>query len=166
MAGKVIILYFVSLSLHPFFRLHEKYDTSFLMDVYNYLPHSHAFEIVFVAINDGNERESNKRFEDIFSRMPWTAIPFYDVVCRKSLQINFHVNDATTSFVVDSNGMVLQRDAMIIIRDYGVMGFPFSDERIKLLDADDDASVQQPSLITLLGSPQRDYVITNKGENV
>lgn len=166
LAGKVIILYFVSLSSHPLARLFEKCDTSRLLKVYKYLQHNHAFEVVFVAISDGNEEESKKRFEDIFSCMPWTAIPFSDVVCRKNLQTNFLVNDETTSFVVDSNGMVLQQNAIYLIKNYGVLGFPFSDERIKVLDAEDDAAVQQPSLMTLLGSPQRDYVITNKGEKV
>lgn len=98
-------------------------------------------EIVFVAIDDDKERESKKRFEDIFSHMPWIAIPFSDVICRRSLQINFHVNDTTTSFVVDSTGTVLQRNANFIMQDYGVLGFPFSDERIKVLNAEDAAAV-------------------------
>lgn len=156
----------MSLSSHPRARLFEKCHTSLLLKVYKYLQHNHAFEVVFVAISDGNEEESKKRFEDRFSCMPWTAIPFSDVACRKSLQTNFFVNDETALFVVDSNGMVLQRHAVYSIQDYGVMGFPFSDERIKVLNAEDDAAIQQPSLITLLGSPQRDYVITNKGEKV
>ncbi|WOH08128.1 hypothetical protein DCAR_0727565 [Daucus carota subsp. sativus] len=166
LAGKVVIIYFVSLSLHIRARSVEEYDTIFLTNIYNYLRSSRDIEIVLVAIDDENEGECKKRFEDIFSRMPWIAIPFSDVICRRSLAANFHVNVTTTMFVVNSNGTVLQDDAKFLIEDYGVQGFPFSDDRIKILDATDEADIQHPSLITLLGSPQRDYVITNKGEKV
>ncbi|KAK1361542.1 hypothetical protein POM88_046016 [Heracleum sosnowskyi] len=152
LAGKVIIMYFVSLSLNPRDRLLEESDTFLLTNIYNYLPYRHGVEIVFVAINGEDERESKKQFEDIFSRMPWTAIPFFDVFCWRNLVISFHVNDTTTLFVVDSSDTVLQRDAKFIIEDYGVLGFPYSDDRIKLLHAEDDSAVQHPSLMTLLGS--------------
>lgn len=166
LAGKVIILYFMTLSHDLRVSLERNPYTSLLRDIYNHFSHSRRIEIVFIAFDDANGEVYRKHFEDTFSRMPWTAIPFSDVMCRRSLARNFYINNTTTLFVVDSTGTVLQRDAKSIVNDYGVLGFPFSDERIKALDAEDDAAVQQPSLMTLLGSPQRDYVITNKGEKV
>ncbi|KAL6558774.1 hypothetical protein OROMI_019124 [Orobanche minor] len=39
-------------------------------------------------------------------------------------------------------------------------------ERIKFLKSEDDAAVKQPSLELLLGSPERNYLISNKGDRV
>ncbi|KAL6509825.1 hypothetical protein OROGR_022313 [Orobanche gracilis] len=166
LAGKVILLYFVSLSLHPIARHAQSSDTLLLLDIYQYLQHNNDFEIVLIAIYDIDERDSEKRFEEIFSGMPWTAIPFSDVICRNKMQTNFHVNETTTSFVVDASGMVLQRDIGMILENYGFVAYPFSDERVRQYNAEIDEAVRNPSLITLLGSPQRDYLISNKGEKV
>ncbi|KAK1354985.1 hypothetical protein POM88_048241 [Heracleum sosnowskyi] len=49
---------------------------------------------------------------------------------------------------------------------YGTRGYPFTDERIKFLKSEDDAAVKKPSLELLLGSPDRNYLISNKGDRV
>ncbi|XP_074324370.1 uncharacterized protein LOC141661285 [Apium graveolens] len=53
-----------------------------------------------------------------------------------------------------------------ILADYGALGYPFSDKRLKFLRTEDYLASQQPSLKTLLGSSQRDYVISNNGAKV
>ncbi|KAK1354213.1 hypothetical protein POM88_047469 [Heracleum sosnowskyi] len=50
---------------------------------------------------------------------------------------------------------------------YGAAGYPFTNERIEFLDSEDNAVQMQPlSIQNLLGSPQRDYLIDNDGEQV
>ncbi|KAL8111622.1 hypothetical protein AgCh_019369 [Apium graveolens] len=67
--------------------------------------------------------------------------------------------DNPTVLIVDSTCMVLQQchDANYILELYGSLGYPFSDERIQFLQSEDDAIAMQPSLQSLLASPQRDY---------
>lgn len=62
--------------------------------------------------------------------------------------------------------MVLNCDACHLFGYYGTPGYPFSDDRIKFLDSKDDEVGKQPSLESLPGSPERDYVISNKGDKV
>ncbi|KAK1354704.1 hypothetical protein POM88_047960 [Heracleum sosnowskyi] len=44
--------------------------------------------------------------------------------------------------------------------------YPFTDERISDLKSEDDEAAKQPSLETLLASPVRNYVISNKEDKV
>lgn len=173
MAGKVIVLYFSLLSADP--SSTRKYIT-LLEDQYSQLHHSNGFEIIFVAAKDvghkhAPRRDSRKQFEEMFSPMPWAAIPFSDIPSSKSLlssgfpKLYCH---RPRLLIVDSMGMVLQCDnyAYDTLERYGSLGYPFSDERIFELISEDDDSIAKPSLHTLLASPQRDYVISNKGDKV
>ncbi|KAL6554691.1 hypothetical protein OROHE_007430 [Orobanche hederae] len=106
--------------------------------------------------------------EEIFSLRPWTAIPLSDIPSENSLRTRGFPEisrDIPTVLIVDSTGLVLQRhDAYYILELYGSLGYPFSDERIKYLQSEDDAISMQPSLQNLLASPQRDYLISNNGD--
>lgn len=156
-----------------------EFYTTLLVDVYNDLQSSNGFEIVFVPLHDADtsfngetslDHSSQRCFEQLFSCMPWTSIPFSDITSSKTLQTRFDVFCRASTyhnmFVIDPTGIVLQCHALNIVEKYGALGYPFSDERVKFLKAEDDAIINNPSLKTLLGSPQRDYVISNKGEKV
>lgn len=160
---------------------HTKWHTTLLKDVYDDLQPANNFEVVLVASTDlvGFEVETpghssvradaQNYFEDSFSYMPWTAIPFLDVTSRKHMQITFGVYETWAFpilFIIDSTGMVLQCRAFDILQNFGALGYPFSEERISFLMAEDDAIIRKPSLKTLLASPGRDYVISNKGDKV
>lgn len=160
---------------------HTKWYTTLLKDVYDDLHPANNFEVVLVASTDLDSFEAEtpvhrpvrsdaqKYFEDSFSYMPWTAIPFSDVTSRKHMQITFGVYETWAFpilFIIDSTGMVLQSRAFDILQNFGALGHPFSDERISFLMAEDDAIIRQPSLKTLLASPGRDYVISNKEDKV
>lgn len=54
-----------------------------------------------------------------------------------------------TPVVVGSTGLVLQSHAYTIFRNYGAQGYPFTDERLDILDSEDDAAIRQPSLKAL-----------------
>lgn len=174
LAGKVIVLFFVSLShgntggvWGDYIRIHK--------DLYNDLKPENNYEIVFVGVNDYDPRfkrdipEPHVYFEYLFSRMPWTAIPFSDIATRKRLQRTFGICKnlyTPKSFVVDSKGMVLFDGTFNVFGIYGTEGYPFSKEKIELLCSEDDVATKQPSLKTLLGSSIRDYVISNTGDKV
>ncbi|XP_074375790.1 putative nucleoredoxin 1 isoform X2 [Apium graveolens] len=181
--GKVIGIYFVPITgkdpRHSWF-------TALLKDVYDDLHPFNNFETVLVACNilDTDSRaktdeipihcslprDPQKLFQDLFSYMPWTAIPFSDVTCRKHLQRSFDVSEKyifqPKLYIVDQTGMVLQCNSWDILEYYGSLGYPFSDKRLKFLRTEDYLATKQPSLKTLLGSPKRDYVISNNGEKV
>ncbi|KAL6501168.1 hypothetical protein OROHE_025031 [Orobanche hederae] len=177
--GKVIGIYFLPLSCKGPPR-HSKWQTTLLKDVYDDLHLFGNFEVILVACDDLDTADSRaeipvryslfeEHFQDLFSYMPWTAIPFSDVTSRKHMQRCFGVLEGFSEpimFIIDQTGMVLQCDSWDIFEHYGALGYPFSDKRLKLLRTEDYAATQQPSLKTLLGSPQRDYVISNKGDKV
>ncbi|KAK1349793.1 hypothetical protein POM88_054756 [Heracleum sosnowskyi] len=175
LAGKVVIIYFDSVL---------DLDTGFmeyLIHTYNSLQHKSGFEVVFVNVDDAvdilngeisparSQDGPKKHFEDIISCMPWTAIPLSDITSRERIKRRFGVPVKLyigAPVVVDSTGMIVQSDAYMIIRNYRALGYPFSDERIDLLESEEYAAARQPSLKALLASPERDYLISNKGDKV
>ena len=173
MKGKVIGIYFLSLPIFADYFQWAKGVTTLIMDVYKDLQPDNNFEIVFVAETNESVKQSDcqKRFDTEFSFMPWTAIPISDITSRKMLQVSFGVSrrgyiHRSRFVIVDPTGMVLQCDALRLFIDYGALGYPFSDERIKFLREEDYATAKQPSLKKLLAPPDRAYVISNKGNKV
>ncbi|KAK1395711.1 hypothetical protein POM88_005574 [Heracleum sosnowskyi] len=180
--GKVIVIYF--LPLYVDYPQHSEDVTSLLKDVYYDLLPKNNFEVVLVANHYrhagykreifgrlSHVRDPQKLFEDLFSSMPWTAIPYSDAVTRKRMQRIFGSGVRKeycplANFIVDSTGMVLQCGDWGVFDDFGSSGYPFSDERLEFMRAEDDAAAKQSSLKTLLATPERDYVISNKGEKV
>ncbi|KAL8102377.1 putative nucleoredoxin 1 isoform X3 [Apium graveolens] len=179
LVGKAILLYFVPVYLDGIFPW-GKETTTFLIDIYNDLLPNNDFEVIFIAVDDlsaesflVSQGDLQKNFESIFAGMPWTAIPFSDKASRQLIARKLSVCGVnggellgTSSVSFDSEGMVLKRDACVFFGEYGSPGYPFTDKRIEFLNHEDDAVAEQPSLELLLGSPKRDYVISNKGDRV
>lgn len=156
--------------------------TKELLDIYHKLEPKGGFEVVFVAIKDGipcvdtgNSSSTfstpHQLFQQRFSTMPWTAIPFSDLKSRQRLEEMFGIfsnapHRLPDSFVIDPSGMVVKSHADHLFSMYGAAGYPFTKERIECLVSEDNAAKMQLSVKTLLSSPERDYVITNKGEQV
>lgn len=169
LAGKVVIIYLDSIS-----QIDMKCMTS-LMRVYNDLQPKNSLEVVFVdddvdpsvskelSPNSSDQRDHRKHLKYIFTRMPWTAIPLSDITQRKYLKQRFGAYGQL--FIVDSMGKIVQED-QYVISEYGALGYPFTDERINFLYSEDVAVARKPSLQTLLASPERDYLITNKQDKV
>ncbi|KAL6583613.1 hypothetical protein OROMI_002902 [Orobanche minor] len=173
LTGKVVVIYFASV-----LSMNQNHIKS-LMQVYSDLWPINGFEVVFVDVNDDSlsgviwpafsYRERKKHYEDILSSMPWTAIPLSDITSRKQLKQRFGLPEVlyvNYSFVIDSTGKLLQHGDLSVFHRYGAPGYPFSDERINYLKSEDDRVARQPSLKELLASPQRDYLISNKGDKV
>ncbi|KAL6499872.1 hypothetical protein OROGR_027782 [Orobanche gracilis] len=123
-------------------------------------------------VSDGTEDALQKRLQEMFSLMPWTAVPFFDSETRELLANCFVASEhggyhIPSSFVISNTGVVLQHDARPIFRIFGADAYPFSDERIERLILEDDLFRElRLSLKALLASPERDYVINNKGHKV
>ncbi|KAL6532676.1 hypothetical protein OROHE_014098 [Orobanche hederae] len=178
--GKVIVLHFErvkpSSSCYKLITSNTWRHTGHLVEIYPKLLSSACpFEVVFIAVtdvSDGTEDALQKRFQEMFSFMPWTAVPFFDSETRKRLANCFVASEhggyhLPPSFVISNTGVVLQHDARPIFRIFGADAYPFSDERIECLIMEDDL-LREPrlSLKALLASPERDYVINNKGHKV
>lgn len=169
MAGKVIIIYFVSLSYNY---LRERRATKNLIDLYNAIQPKSGFEIVWVPIIDNKTVQKDhpeEVFKEKFACMPWSAIPYSDLPSGERLLRRFGqkiIHNLPSSFIIDPTGKVLYCSANSILLDYGVEAFPFSYERIQSLISEDEALAKQLSLKTLLATPERDYLISNKGKQV
>ncbi|KAL8146091.1 hypothetical protein AgCh_004003 [Apium graveolens] len=70
------------------------------------------------------------------------------------------------SFVIDPTGVVLQCQADHYFQEYGAPGYPFIDGKVKILISEDNAARQHPSITNLLASPERDFVISNSGDQL
>ncbi|WOH16084.1 hypothetical protein DCAR_0935633 [Daucus carota subsp. sativus] len=139
-----------------------------------------ADKIVFVAVDDDDtsfeeemlfdplpKTDLENDFEEVFSCMPWTAIPLSDRTSRERLQKRFGFRDKNGSlFVIDSTGVVLQTIVISDFKRYGSLGYPFSNERLKSLESECKAIAAEPTVEKLLSSPERDYVISNNGDKV
>uniref|UniRef100_A0A164U6I8 protein-disulfide reductase n=2 Tax=Daucus carota subsp. sativus TaxID=79200 RepID=A0A164U6I8_DAUCS len=60
----------------------------------------------------------------------------------------------------------MQHNAISLFQAYGAAGYPFSKQKIERLISQDDRARYYPSLTALLASPQRDYLINNKGHKM
>lgn len=144
-----------------------------LEDIYTKLHPKGDFEIVFVALRDDGEIPSNIRqcLQHIFSMMPCPAIPCSDQKSIHRLERMFGIHNTKQygpkSFIIDPTGVVLQSHATPLLLSYGAAAYPFTNERIQFLDSEDSLFRTQPlSVEKLLSSPDRDYLINNKGDQV
>ncbi|KAL6577333.1 hypothetical protein OROMI_011609 [Orobanche minor] len=137
--GKVIVLHFErvkpSNSCYKLITSNTWRHTGHLVEIYPKLLSSACpFEVVFVGItdvSDGTEDILQKRFQEMFSFMPWTAVPFFDSETREILANCFVASEhggyhLPSSFVISNTGVVLQHDARPIFRIFGADAYPFS----------------------------------------
>ncbi|KAL6529809.1 hypothetical protein OROGR_015432 [Orobanche gracilis] len=139
-----------------------------------------GFQVVFVAVTyvppgicpelllNSTPKEF---FQEKFSFMPWTAIPFDDIESRKYLETRFPIShflsgSRPVSFVIDPTGVVLQCQAESIFLVYGAQAYPFSDNTISQIKSEDEDARKHTFLKKLLVFPERDHIISNKGKQV
>lgn len=172
------MLHFVTLNSRA---IDLTYRTTILRDMYHVLQPKGGFEVVFFGVpvdavfSDPDtlllhQSTLQKYFEDIFSLMPWTAIPFSDIKSMEYWESIFPISGTLTdycsiSFVVDPTGKVLLCHADNVFSSYGARAYPFTDERIKCIASEDTEAWERPSITKLLASPERDFLI-NKDNQV
>lgn len=154
-------------------------ETTCLVDIYNELQPKGCLEVVFVAAPDATVSSNQEvysspeeqNFKERYSIMPWLSIPFSDFESRKHLGKRFggisgFRDRSCVSFVIDPAGVVLRCEADHYFQEYGAPGYPFSEEKIEILISEDNTARQHPLITTLLASPERNYVISNSGDQV
>lgn len=154
--GKVVGLYFSASWCGPCRRFTPK-----LVEVYKELSKEAEFEVVFIS-SDRDEES----FSDYFSKMPWLAVPFLDLGTKKHLKDLFKVRGIPHLVVLDKMGKVTSAQGVRIIYDYGVDGYPFTDERIHELKEEEERAKREQSLRSLLVNGSRDFLISADGVQV
>lgn len=129
--------------------------------MYKELSPKGAFEIIFISADEDEES-----FEAYFSKMPWLAIPFSDSEKRDRLDEEFKVSGIPTLVIIGEDGEVVSDSGVEIIREYGIEGYPFTQERIKELKDQEEAARRDQSLRSLLVFRSRDFVISPNGNKV
>lgn len=158
-----------------------KYRTTILLDMYHVLQPKGGFEVVFIGVPVDAAAASDpdtllvhqstlqKYYEDLFSFMPWTAIPFSDIRSMEyweSIFSMFGLTDyGSISYVIDPTGMVLQCHVDNLFSYYGARAYPFTDARFKCIASEDTESWNRTCITKLLASPERDFLI-NKDNQV
>lgn len=173
LAGKFIVLHFMYLDDY-IFTWSWKAPLATLKDMYIKLHPKGDFEIVFVPLKNDHTIPSKTRqyLRHIYSLMPpCPAIPMSDQKSIRRLERIFGFDKTKyicpTSFIIDPTGVVLQSHATPLFLSYGAAAYPFTNERIKFLESEDSLLQTQPlSVEKLLSSPDRDYLINNKGDQV
>ncbi|XP_065873636.1 probable nucleoredoxin 1 [Euphorbia lathyris] len=154
--GKKLGLYFSASWCGPCRRF-----TPTLVEVYNELVPNGDFEIVFVTADEDDES-----FKEYFSKMPWLAIPFSDSETRNSLDQQFKVQGIPHLVILDEHGNVSTEDGVEIIQEYGAECHPFTLERIKKLQEQEEEAKRNQSLRSILVFGTRDYLISHDGKKV
>lgn len=119
-----------------------------------------AFEIVFVL----SDREE-KAFEEYYANMPSLALPFEDKI-QKKLSRYFPVQGIPTLIVLGPDGKTIQSEAVDLIPDYGIRAYPFTEERLEELQAEEKSRQEAQTLESVLVSEGRDFLIKHGGANV
>ncbi|KAJ6431308.1 hypothetical protein OIU84_018739, partial [Salix udensis] len=80
----------------------------------------------------------DESFNKYFSKMPWLALPFSDAETRK----------------------------LSTVMEHGVDGYPFNLDRLNFLKEQEENAKKNQTIISILVSSSRDYVISNDGKKI
>ncbi|XP_042519027.1 probable nucleoredoxin 2 [Macadamia integrifolia] len=132
--------------------------TPLLANIYNQLKEQGArFEVVFVSSD-----EDQCAFDNFHGTMPWLAIPFSDLISKKSLTQKFQVEGMPCLIIIDICGKPIQTEGVELIYRYGVQAFPFTQEKIAELEDEEEANRASQTLEKLLSTQTRGHVIKQK----
>nr|KAJ0215262.1 hypothetical protein LSAT_V11C300112340 [Lactuca sativa] len=132
-----------------------------LVEVYNELLPKVDLEIIFISSDEDLES-----FNGYFSKMPWLAVPFSDFKTRGCLDGSVEVDGIPHPAFFDENGKLLTYRGVEIIGEYGAEVYPFTPERFKEIEDEEEEARKNQSLRTILESRSRDYVISANGKKV
>ncbi|KAL1327537.1 hypothetical protein HN51_037586 [Arachis hypogaea] len=132
LVGKNILLYFSGgwcAACHVF---HPK-----LIEAYHEIKEKEEeFEVIFISSD-----HDQASFEESFAVMPWLAIPYGDP--RKSyLTRKFRVYEVPMLVAIGANGQTITKDARFLINYHGARTYPFTEERIKEVQEEEDEAAK------------------------
>ncbi|XP_015957092.1 probable nucleoredoxin 1 [Arachis duranensis] len=126
LVGKTILLYFSAHWCPPCRAFLPK-----LIDAYQKIKEkdNNALEVIFIS----SDRDQDS-FEAFFGGMPWLALPFGD--SRKAfLSRKFKVSGIPKLVAIGSSGRTVTKEARELVDLHGADAYPFTEERIKELEA-------------------------------
>ncbi|KAF3963089.1 hypothetical protein ACB098_03G147300 [Castanea mollissima] len=125
LVGKNILLYFSAHWCPPCRAFLPK-----LMDAYQKIKaKDDAFEVIFIS----SDRDQAS-FDEFFSGMPWLALPYGDPR-KASLSRTFKVHGIPLLVAIGPSGKTVTKEAREIIMIHGADAYPFTDERLKEIEA-------------------------------
>ncbi|XP_068646753.1 probable nucleoredoxin 2 [Aristolochia californica] len=153
--GKVVGLYF-SANWYP---LCQQF-TQVLASVYAHLKERGApFEIVFVSADENMEAFNSYR-----ATMPWLAIPFSNLNPKKNLNRKYNIEGIPSLIILqpwDEEDELVRYDGVDLVYRYGARAFPFTKEKLKLLEDEEEEKHERQTLVNLLTNHSRDYLLAN-----
>jgi nucleoredoxin len=120
-----------------------------------------GFEVVLVSCD-----EDRPSFERFHRTMPWPAVPFGDLQCKKRLSERFQVEGIPRLVVLAPDGEVVHADAADLVHRYGEGAFPFTAARVAELEVDDERKYASQTLEKLFSIDGRGYVNGGKEQVV
>lgn len=125
LVGKTVLLYFSAQWCPPCRMFLPK-----LIEAYHKIKaKGDALEVVFIS----SDRDQAS-FNDFFAEMPWLALPFGD--SRKSfLSRKFKVQGIPMLVAIAPSGRTITKEARELVACYGAEAYPFTEERVKQLEA-------------------------------
>ncbi|KAL8550495.1 hypothetical protein ACS0TY_009062 [Phlomoides rotata] len=125
LVGKSVLLYFSAHWCPPY-----RAFLPLLIKVYQEIKEQgKALEVVFIS----SDRDQAS-FDEFFSTMPWLALPFGDKR-KQSLSRLFKVRRIPMVIAIGPTGKTVSTDARDLIMCHGAEAFPFTDERVKEIEA-------------------------------
>uniref|UniRef100_A0A1D1YWM3 protein-disulfide reductase n=1 Tax=Anthurium amnicola TaxID=1678845 RepID=A0A1D1YWM3_9ARAE len=130
--------------------------TQLLVSVYDQLKKSGVrFEVVFVSTD-----EDGDAFQRYYACMPWLAIPFSELESRRALSKKFQIEGIPALVLLQTKDgeMMVEQDGVELVYKYGPRAFPFSVERIELLDNEEKEKHDRQTMTELLTNSSRDFL--------
>lgn len=151
--GKIIGLYFAA----NWYPKCEAFTPALAAAYHQLMERGAGFEVVFVSCD-----EDRSSFERFHRAMPWPAVPFGDLRCKKRLSQRFQVEGIPRLVVLAPNGEVVHSDAVELVHRYGDWAFPFTSARVAELEEDEKSKYASQTLEKIFSITGRDYVNGSK----
>ncbi|GFY88283.1 DC1 domain-containing protein [Actinidia rufa] len=85
---------------------------------------------------------------------------------RDNLDRLFDVVGIPNLVILDENGVVLTKDGVDLIREYGADAYPFTSEKVREIKEEEERARREQTLKSILVSPTRDFVVSVDGKKV
>ncbi|KAK1281230.1 putative nucleoredoxin 1 [Acorus gramineus] len=132
LVGKNVLLYFSASWCPPCRAFLPK-----LVDAYHKIKAKDtAFELIFIS-SDRDEAS----FDGFYAGMPWLALPFGDNR-KKSLTRTFKIEGIPSLVAIGPSGRTVTDEAKDLIARHGPDAYPFTDEKVKELEAKSEEMVK------------------------
>lgn len=154
LVGKNILLYFSAHWCPPCRAFLPK-----LIEAYHKIKaNDDGFEVIFISSD-----KDNASFSDFFSGMPWLALPFGDPR-KASLSRTFKVYGIPMVVAIGPSGRTVTKDARDLIMMHGADAYPFTEERVKEIEAKiDEMAKGWPEKVKHALHEQHELVLSRGG---